>query len=207
MNQKTQAESNSPTDIDGNTQPTYPILVASLFKTGEATIKDIVDKVSPQAVALFHATVGLVGEAIEYQSSSDEKNIREELADSIFFAEAAKQIILPNHPTFPFPQLDPRPGVALYTDAVDALLETANGLMDFSKKEVIYAKTLTPEQIFNRQSLFSAYYAALSVILDFHGYTGDQLKAENVDKLTKRYAKGYSNEAAAERADKKEGEA
>lgn len=207
MNQETQTTNPLASDNEPGKEPTYTEFVASRFKTGEATKDDIANKVKPSAVELFHAAIGMVGEAIEYQSSSDEVNIREELGDSIFFAEAAREVLLPNHPAFPFMTLVPRPGVALYTDAVAALLETANGLMDLCKKQVIYAKELIPQQIGEQQHFLMLYYAALNVIIDFHGYTADQLKAENMAKLTKRHPKGYSNESAVARADKAEGEA
>lgn len=72
-------------------------------------------------------------------------------------------------------------------------------LLDAIKKAVIYGKPLDRENVIEELGDLEFYMAGLRAALDI---TREQVIAHNVAKLEKRYAKGYSDKAAQERADK-----
>ena len=79
----------------------YRDFVASRFKSAESTHQDIAIRVTPQAVAGLHASMGLLGEVVELLQAiknNDTANVLEELGDCAFFLEAAYQAYgLPPH--------------------------------------------------------------------------------------------------------------
>lgn len=79
------------------------------------------------------------------------------------------------------------------------LTSEAGELADAIKKHVIYDKPLDEANVI--EELGDLEYAA-ALIRDTLGVTREQVLAANQSKLTKRYPVGYSNAAAAARADK-----
>ena len=73
-------------------------------------------------------------------------------------------------------------------------------MLDIAKRAAIYRKPINPPSPYAYGLICTLF---LNVVAH-HGFTIADLEAHNVAKLTKRYAKGYSNEAAQARADKVE---
>lgn len=73
-------------------------------------------------------------------------------------------------------------------------------LLDAIKKYSIYGKTLDRENI--KEEAGDILFYLNNILLNV-GFTLEEVLEHNIDKLSKRYAKGtYSNEQAQERADK-----
>lgn len=184
--------------------PQYVDFVKSRFKSADNTHQDIVCKVTPEATARLHAAIGILGELIEFKNAVTAENQKEELGDAYFYMVACIQEL---H----------EPWVVYWTHSIpnltiDLLIDKAATLVDLSKKEVMYAKILTEDQKATyRNTLASLIYAFQkylqeSTFIDDAQYTIEELMESNTAKLSKRYEKGYSNEAAATRADKPKGE-
>lgn len=186
----------------------YTEFVKSRFKTGIATADDIANKVVPSQLARLHAAMGLLGETIEAWWSDSRENLEEELGDLVFYHEAMRQSFFPQRPLISLNDMQvPDAGGAESIDLCwTGMVKAAATMHDLSKKEVIYAKELTVEQTEQYSIAFNHYIVLLDRLLHSFGFTRDGLRDSNVAKLTKRYKAGYSNEAAAERADKPAGE-
>lgn len=78
----------------------------------------------------------------------------------------------------------------------------AGELLDAVKKATIYRK---PLDIANVREECGDLLFYITGMLDSIGVTLDQVIAENMEKLSVRYGKSYSNEAAIQRADKDHG--
>ena len=172
----------------------YRDFVASRFKSAESTHQDIAIRVTPQAVAGLHASMGLLGEVVELLqaiNNNDTVNVLEELGDCAFFLEAAYQAYwLPQYP-------QPRAIASSNT-----LLRACGELQDLAKKEVIYCKPVTPEISAQREELLDIASRALAGVCKLWGTTLEAVQAENMLKLTLRHPTGYTNESAQARADK-----
>lgn len=183
----------------------YVDFVKSRFKSADNTHQDIVYKVTPEATARLHAAIGILGELIEFKNAVTAENQKEELGDAYFYMVAAIQ------------ELHEPKGLVYWTHripnlSIDMLIDKAATLADLSKKEVMYAKILSEDQKATYRNtlitLINAFEQFLkeATFIDGARYTVDELMDSNTAKLSKRYEKGYSNEAAATRADKPEGE-
>ena len=187
----------------------YAEFVKSRFKTGIATADDIANKVVPSQLARLHAAMGLLGETIEAWWSDSRENLEEELGDLVFFHEAMGQCLWPQfQPGIGLGSLiTPPPGGAESIDVCWCnMVKLANVMHDLSKKEAIYAKELDADQMGTYASAYNAFAVYLDRQIVNFGFTLQGLRDSNIAKLTKRYKTGYSNEAAAERADKPAGE-
>ena len=76
-------------------------------------------------------------------------------------------------------------------------------LVDAIKKHIFYGKPLDEENVLEEIGDLMWYQARLLALL---GFTVEDAMDHNNKKLKIRYAGGYSNKAAVERADKPEGE-
>ena len=175
----------------------YREFVASRFKSAASTHQDIAIRVTPQAVAGQHASMGLLGEVVELLqaiNNNDTANVLEELGDCAFFLEAAYQAYwLPQYP-------QPRAIASSNT-----LLMACGELQDLAKKEVIYCKPVTPEISAQREELLGLASRALEGVCKLWGTTLEAVQAENMLKLMLRYPTGYTNASAQARADKEAG--
>ena len=174
----------------------YPEFVASLFKSPEDTVRDLA-LCTGQEAQLLHATVGMVGEWLEYKQSTSRENMLEELADFWFFYNAGAQVLevrTLSHKVF-------ESGVQGYEAATYTVESLMCNALDIAKRAAIYRKAIDFYDIAER---YGDIAAALQRVVAHHGVTIADLEAHNVAKLTKRYANGYSNEAAQARADKVE---
>lgn len=176
---------------------TYPQFVWSRFKEPGQTAADM-RKVTPYEAAFSHAAIGLAGELLEVQLAESRDNFLEELGDSYFFYVA----LCIMHGIQPTAQ-DATAGMSP-RKAFHGCLKHANWLMDHAKKALMYRKTLPDHDAMIEQITALGGYL-LSYIFQ-NGLTEAFLEDLNTAKLTKRYATGYSNEAAQQRADKPEGE-
>lgn len=85
---------------------------------------------------------------------------------------------------------------------VSSLTVACGRLTDSVKKHVMYAQDLNEVKI--SETLADINWA-ISQIAVLCGFTEEEIRQHNIDKLNKRYAEGYSDEAAKARADKEEG--
>lgn len=172
----------------------FTTMVNFLLKPGA----DIIASLTPEKIDLLHATIGVVGEGGEVVAAlqkDDRENLVEEIGDTNFYADKIYTItgIV-------------RRGYSEYSDAnpceIDYFILVAD-LLDLVKKYVVYNKPLDVD--------------SLTVKLDLMEYflfcVGEEYKIsrqETLDycanKLSVRYAGGYSDQAAQTRADKPEGQ-
>ena len=178
---------------------TYPEFVVSRFKPADATATDLA-KCSGHEAQMVHVALGLAGEWFEYKTSTSRANMLEELGDFWFFYNAGRQVmnLLPASDAM----RDAFAGVYGHVEATGLIDAMLVHLLDYAKKPAIYRKPvgLSDELI----SYYNSTHAAFVAIIEHHGFTLQEVEAANVAKLSKRYVKGYSNEAAQARADKVE---
>lgn len=158
--------------------------------------------ISPLALTLHHATTGMVGELIELRQAVSAENLKEELGDFEFYFEA----FLQNLPfELKFEQFGSPMPYAAY-DSISRWLNASGELLDLTKKLWIYNKPLDAgmrEKIERQISIINTTRASMyaNCGFDYH-----EVIKYNVDKLTKRYPVGYSDQAAQTRADKEAGQ-
>lgn len=172
----------------------YGDFVASRFKTGTDILNDMNAKGLENALSRLHAVIGIVGELGELAEAKDEENFIEELGDLYFYLHALKQHI----------GSGPIPVVAISDDnkILERALLNAIELLDLSKKEVVYAKELSEAQIAKFLELVAKIEHYVTNATDGMDMQMVEIEVHNMSKLEKRYPAGYSNEAAALRADK-----
>lgn len=177
--------------------PEYIAFVQSRAKPGA----DILATLTAEKTHLLHMAVGISGEAAEFFESKTEVNSREEAGDLLFYITGA---------TFALPSWSDsdwqEARSATRTDkfagsyAHESVVLAAGDFLDLVKKYTVYNKPF--EETVIKEAL-------IEVLYQLGTYYGDELDLaldENVAKLTKRYATGYSDAAAQERADKPAGE-
>ena len=97
-----------------------------------------------------------------------------------------------------------REGFNPLAHAVMGISGEAGELLDAVKRHVIYGKVLDRENVIEELGDLFFYMQALMIELDI---SEERVLNHNVQKLSKRYASGsYSDQAAIERADKREEE-
>jgi hypothetical protein len=173
---------------------TYESFVLSRAKPGNDIIDDLHEKGLYAAMNRLHALVGLITEMDEIQWAKDDENLVEELGDYYFYLTLLKMNI----------------GDDYQSDEVTYTWEEARSavakLLDLSKKEIFYNKELNKDQIsafLDNVAVMEGYLFGALQSIDMAEV---ELAAHNMAKLEKRYPTGYTNAAAAARADKKEGE-
>ena len=181
----------------------YSKLVSTLFKDGPAILADA----NAPSFSLLHAAVGIVGEVYEYASSDTRENAIEELGDILFYVHAAS-IAVGQHPDNLLVPLDfdAVMGEGSTRKAIDAMYTAGFDLLDVAKKAAFYNKRAhnMPRVVGN---LLSNIHVNLTRLAYSNGTTLEKLEETNTAKLSNRYAKGYSDQAAQERADKAEEQA
>lgn len=171
--------------------PDYATFVQSRLKDGG----DILKTVTPAQANLLHLALGIAGECGEFilgAMSRDKANCKEEAGDNLFFIQA----------------LETATGVGSYGHSVEVygldeallLMSVWSGeIVDVIKKHVIYNKPLPPAALYNA---LGSYKGSLHEACNILGISFASARADNIEKLTKRYASGYSDKAAQERKDK-----
>lgn len=175
---------------------TYSQFVTSRVKWLETSAQD-----------LAHSAMGLLGESIELEHTTGEKNTREELGDLEFYKEHAEQALGKARAQFPFTP-EPINVSRQATRDIEAAPEFSLRFYcaqfhDLAKKAWIYNKPLGD---LNFEEPLVYIGLCLHFLAQKNGTTREALQAENQAKLEKRYPTGYSDQAAQQRADKAAGE-
>lgn len=143
--------------------------------------------------ALLHPTLGIAGEITELLYATDSDNFLEEAGDLLFYIQDLRdQAGLA--PYFSFP------------DTEDPIDLCAGHLVDLVKRVVIYGQPFDEERKIKLYHLLDLIEGHLRLMLELRGFSHALALTHNIDKLytgkKARYASGYSDKAAAERADK-----
>lgn len=159
----------------------------------------ILQSLNEDKVDLLHAAWGVAGEVMEYYLAPNQSNKIEELHDIGFyiqmienrFGEVTVQLAVP------------KGEVETPWSERNNLLKAANTFFDLAKKFVIYNQADKNTALVDSfRELKCVWAEELRIV----GITIEEANLLNQSKLIKRYAKGYSDQAAAERADKPAGE-
>ena len=177
--------------------PEYIAFVQSRAKPGV----DILATLTAEKCHLLHMAIGISGEAAEFFESKTEVNSCEEAGDLLFYITGAT-FALPswNDSDWHEATSETRTDKFASYHAKDALVVAAGDFLDLVKKYTVYNKP------FDEPAIKEALIEVLYQLGTYYGDELDLLLDENIAKLTKRYATGYSDKAAQERADKPAGE-
>lgn len=176
----------------------HPDMVAYLAKPGDA----IIESLTPSKAHALHMAVGMAGEAAELMDGvvfSDRDNVVEELGDLEFYVEGLRQgADINRHETLDKLGIVDDSFGGHANSAVGVFVECGN-ILDVVKKSAIYNKELNRESLVTRLTRFEYYMDNLRNEL---GITREETITANIAKLGVRYANGYSDKAAHDRADK-----
>lgn len=168
-------------------------LVKELVKPGE----DIVAAMTPHKAHMLHMAVGLVDEAIELLGATGRANVLEELGDAKFYLEG-----LYIGMNWSKSESSAKTDTNAVADLLIVLTASGEVLGDV-KRYAIQNKTLDQEKL--RDDMYTV-HQLLNALTELYGFTDDEIHTANYLKLKggekARYANGYSDEAAAARADK-----
>ena len=183
---------------DNVTSLTYLGFVNLKAKLGQ----DILDSLTPEKCHLLHMAYGVIGEAGEALDADGKEHLLEECGDMEFYLQGmtlnGSQIGVTNYTGT----------LKVYHETIISSLqeklvvETAK-LADALKKPLLYNKEFDYLKI--NDHWFTVHYF-LESIYALLGTTRQAVIAANVDKLNKRYVKGYSDTEAQQRNDKPLGE-
>lgn len=171
-------------------------LVSRLRKPGTSILAGS----SSTSLDALHMAVGICGECIELDQAilkDDESNIAEEIGDLLFFIVGLSQAL----------SLIPV-AAGTYYDGVFAgplmarLIAAGGDVLDLVKRFAIYENAQPMNE--KLAILLSYLQILLADVASDYGLTLAQCKESNISKLTKRYGRIYSNEAANARTDKAE---
>jgi hypothetical protein len=187
---------------DNVTALTYNGFVLLKAKQGEAIIADL----TPEKAHLLHMAVGVMGEVCELIDHKTEENFLEECGDIEFFLQGMttgnnnigwheyyRGVLI--HSLF-------EPSMPL-SDVCGEMLLAAGRMLDLVKKFTIYDK---PPAYADITQEWNNIHNCLDWIYILKDTTREKILAANVDKLNKRYVKGFSNEEAQQRNDKPVGD-
>lgn len=170
----------------------YSDFVASRTKSAHSIFMGIDDR----KIQTMHGVWGIVGELQELAVHSSTTNLIEELGDILFYTQ-----ILQTEFQDQLAELDPK----RETQTQRSIYAIAYDMMDHAKKFVIHGNEskvpLIVEALADFMLALSGYVGRKEI-----GLTVEQLQLLNQHKLTVRYPDGYSDAAAAARADKPAGE-
>lgn len=142
---------------------------------------------------LLHVAVGFTGELLELAEATSRENLLEELSDANYYLTIGSHFF----PTSPDNFSTPWPRTA--TEQTSRLFSLANQLLDYAKKAAVYNQHI-PSFIIGET------IATAQICLEGHtlflGFDPQDLIDYSAAKVKKRYPDGYSDEAAALRADK-----
>jgi hypothetical protein len=149
---------------------------------------------------LVHSAMGLLGECIEYREATLPSHILEELGDLEFYYEHAHQSVSRAGllQTVPISRDEFR---IIERDPEYWITHWCAEYHDLAKKAWVYNKALSS---LNFSAPLVRIQLCLNVLANKVRMTRDQVQEHNQSKLETRYPKGYSDEAAQERADKVE---
>lgn len=147
---------------------------------------------TPDKWALLHPAIGIAGEVAEIMHATDRDNLIEEAGDLLFYIGDMRDAA----------------GIGEFTefDTSEPMDLWAGRLLDAVKKVVIYGQPFDDDKQNKIANAVDAIENHLLVMLDEAGSSWEEAIDHNLRKLktgpNARYAGGYSDEAAAARADK-----
>lgn len=148
---------------------------------------------------IIHASIGLIGEAVELANFVDTENFVEELGDLEFYYEHACQVIRRIAAFGPQKPVDREELRSIELAPIERLIFWTGELLDIAKKSWVYQKDM---QSLNWSDPLGRIQIILSVLANQHGVTRLDVQEKNRAKLIKRYPSGYTDAAAQARADK-----
>lgn len=164
-----------------NAQEQHSNMVRKLAKGGDEILRSL----HGRKAHLMHMCIGLTDEYFELLLATDTENLLEELGDVMFYLEGLR---------FPY-ENDLGP-----CNCRMRIAEALCGLQRLVKRHVFY------EQDLDCQLLSNAYFSILAWLrkqAEARGWTLDEVRIANMEKLSKRYPNfQYTDERAKERADK-----
>ena len=172
--------------------PAYPVMIKNLFKRFGSTTEDV-----------LHASIGIMGEAVEWRNAGSRKHFIEEGGDFEFYLEALKQSFAAKPPAKY--RLEPHPLAVDITigNVQDRLNLLSGDLLDLAKKSWVYGKPYDTEKATVLVLLIEINLAAM---YGFFGVSRHEVLHANMVKLIGpggRFESGfYSDSAAIARADK-----
>lgn len=183
-----------------NIEQQHTEMVGKLFKDGIA----IAETLTYNKIGDLHATLGIVGETGELYFATvndDKENVIEELGDLFFYTDR-----LINSLGLKFIVADGTNSDTIEIIAAELMYE-ATELTDLIKKGVIYNQDYNIDQINGRMAQIHKF---ANMVMAHYGVDKQTVLKANMDKLigpNGRYPDAeYSDQAAHERADKKDSE-
>lgn len=180
----------------------YGELVDELCKDGHT----IAMQLDGKGAHLWHMATGIsgeIGELIQAFENKDEENCIEEIGDILFYIVGYFHGI-ESKPSFTrfYPGMHFAPYMSIHHLLLDAS-KLASDVLDATIKCVVYDQVLDSERSTN--SLQKLYFV-LDGCCNYMHVDIEVAIEKNMEKLTKRYGKKYTDQAALLRADKNESE-
>ena len=171
---------------------TYHGFVNLKAKRGE----DIIAQLTAEKAHLLHMAIGVSGEVAELAMAVTKENAQEEAGDIEFYLQGMTL----HRADIGSRIYDPLPRkVAEVENLKEALVESAGLLLDVVKKYAIYNKQL--DVLALNQHWYNMHHL-LANLYQIWNTDRQAIISQNVDKLNKRYVRGYSDTEAQVRADK-----
>jgi hypothetical protein len=151
----------------------------------------------PSNCDAVHMAMGVVGEAIELLIATDLANTLEELGDLEFYLTGFENLgWVKGWKSYPYSYSF---GTASQHQIKLNIIEDAGTILDLVKKATMYQKDIAVPAF---SDAFRQIHLSMEQMYVGLNYSREEVLQRNVDKLNKRYAKGYSDKAAQDRADK-----
>lgn len=182
-----------------NTTNTVETTYAEFVESKRKDPQQIADELGsqPSNCDAVHMAMGVVGEAIELLIATDLDNTLEELGDLEFYLTGFENLgwvkgwkSYPHSYSF---------GVVSQHQIKLNIVEDAGTILDLVKKATMYQKDIDLPAF---RDAFRQIHLGMEQMYVGLTYTREEVLQRNVDKLNKRYAQGYSDKAAQDRADK-----
>lgn len=153
---------------------------------------------NPAVCNAIHLAMGVMGEAVELMTSTSLDNTIEELGDIEFYLEGFTAMGWADpHTSAPYSY---NFTVINQDTVVRNIVEDAGMLLDRVKKIAMYQK---PADVDELKEICGNLHLGLERMYIGLNVSRERVLQQNKDKLNKRYAGGYSDKAAQDRADKK----
>jgi hypothetical protein len=178
---------------------------------------EILNSLNPYKVNMLHAASALLGELAELADAKTHADHKEEFGDAVFYLEALAAAVKE------YPQWEDQTGCAHDLSSASLfdvsdykwnpnvhwksnLVIAAGNLFDVVKKHVFYNKPITRQMVLD----FRVHWKAVRYLIEKHagdkkfcGWTMEELRQSNIDKLSLRYpGLQFTDAAADKRADK-----
>lgn len=139
---------------------------------------------------LLHAALGIMTEVIEVGASDCLEEVKEEIGDLCWYLAIACDEL-----GITFDDLEAEEGDGL-TEPFDGLILKAGEFLDMQKKSIFYGRVY---QKIVMVTTLSELFMFLMRELETWDWRLDEIQAENIDKLRKRYGEKFTEAAALNR--------